>query len=56
MANRDALAGLPDGVLPEALLPPRPGALAAWLAVCFDVGDRAEGLIGRARVDDVVYY
>jgi len=72
MADRAGLAGLPDGalrdvlfdvlldvlldVLPEGLLPPRPGALAAWLAVCFDVGDRAEGLIGRARVDDVVYY
>jgi hypothetical protein len=51
MADLDGLAGLP-----EALLLPRPGALAAWLAVCFDVDGRAEGLIGRVRVDDVDNY
>jgi hypothetical protein len=51
MADRGGLAGLP-----EALLPPPPGALAAWLAVCFDVDGRAEGLIGRVRVDEVDDY
>jgi len=32
------------------------GLLAAWLAVCFDVDGRAEGLIGRVLVDDVDDY
>jgi hypothetical protein len=51
MADRDGLAGLS-----EALPLPPPGTLAAWLAVCFDVDGRAEGLIGRIRVDDVDDY